>query len=342
LRRIIFPLVLGLMILAAAAWGIYWWTEARFLESTDNAYIEADIAVIAPRVAGYVTAVHVTDNQAVAAGAPLFSLDPRDASATVAAAEADYARALAATGTAAATTATEGSRITEAEAALRSATATRVQAEADLRRVGEVYRRGFATKQLYDAAIAAADGTRAAEAQARATILAQRSRRTAAASVRSGAGMEVAAAAAVLETARLGLGYTQVKAPVAGIVGNRSVRIGEYVRAGQQTMVIVPVADVYVIANFKETQVGAMRPGQLATIRLDAYPDSPIEGRVLSFAPASGSRFSILPPENATGNFTKIVQRVPVKIVLNRPIPEGVRLAPGLSVKATVDIRTGG
>ena len=154
--------------------------------------------------------------------------------------------------------------------------------------------------------------------------------------------MEMRAGEAAVEAARLTLDYTVIRAPVAGIVGNRTVRAGEYVRAGQRLMAIVPVADAYVVANFKETQVGTMRPGQQVTLKLDAWPDAPLTGRILSFAPASGSRFAILPPENATGNFTKIVQRVPVKIAVVRPLPPGVRLTPGLSVEATVDTRSDG
>lgn len=342
LRKLVFPLLLGALLVAGAIWGWRWWSDQRHLAQTDNAYVRADSAVIAPRVAGYVAEVAVADNQQVAAGDLLFRLDDRDWRVAVARARADVARARADMSVQSAATATEGSGVAEAQAALAAARAQAAQAQADLARIEPVWRRGFTTKAVYDAAVAAARSRAAAVEQAEAALAAQRSRQTAAASRGSGSGAEAVAARAALEAAELTLSYAQVRAPIAGVVGARSVRVGEYLRAGQQAMVIVPVAQAYVVANFKETQVARMRPGQRATLTLDAFPDSPLTGRVESISPASGAEFSILPPENATGNFTKVVQRLPVRIELDRPLPEGVRLAPGLSVTARVDLRSGG
>ncbi len=324
------------MLVAGGIYGWRWWTVGRFEESTDNAYVEADTAVIASRVAGYVESVAVTDNQPVRAGQPLFTLDPRDYDAAAARARADVAQARAGLVTVGATTTTEGDTIAADRAEVTAARAQLAQAQADLARIAPVYRQGFATKGTYDAAVAAAASRAADLARAQATVTAQGSRRTATASQSGGARAQIAAADAALEQAGLNTGYTHVTAPIDGVVGNRSVRVGEYVKAGQQTMVIVPLAAAYLVANFKETQVARMAPGQRVNLTADAFPDAKLTGKVESLSPASGSEYSILPPENATGNFTKIVQRIPIRIAIDRPLPPGVRLAPGMSVKATV------
>ena len=337
-----FPLLLGALVVAGAVWGWRWWTLTRHVAETDNAYVKADSAVIAPRVAGYVAEVAVTDNQPVRAGDLLFRLDDRDWRAAVERARAELARARANLGAQAAATVSEGSGVAEAQAALAAARAEAARADADLARIAAVWREGFTTRAVYDAAVAAQARSRAAVAQAEAAVAAQRARQRAAASRGGGAGAEIAAAQAALAAAELTLSYAQVRAPIDGVVGARSVRVGEYLRAGQQAMVIVPVDQAYVVANFKETQLARMRPGQRAMLVVDAFPDAPLRGRVESISPASGAEFSILPPENATGNFTKVVQRLPVRIEIDRPLPPGVRLAPGLSVTVRVDLRSGG
>lgn len=342
MRKLVFPLLLGALLVAGAIWGWQWWSDARHIATTDNAYVKADSAVIAPRVAGYVAEVAVVDNQPVAAGDLLFRLDDRDWQVAVERARADLARAQAGRSAQSAATASEGSGIAEALAALEAARAEAARARADLERIEKIWRDGFTTRAIYDAAVAAAQAGAAAVARAEAAVAAQQARRAAAASRGGGAGAEIAAARAALDQAELTLSYAEVRAPMAGVVGNRSVRVGEYLRAGQQAMVIVPVDQAYVVANFKETQVARMQPGQRVRLRLDAFPDVELTGRVESLAPASGSEFSVLPPENATGNFTKVVQRLPVRIAIDRPLPEGVRLAPGLSVTASVDLRSGG
>ena len=330
------------MLVAGGVYGWHWWTVGRFEEATDNAYVAADTAVIAPRVAGYVQTVLVEENQAVRAGQPLFTLDPGDYAAAAERARADLAAARAGLVTVGASTATEAETIAETRAAVAAARAQLAQAQADLARIAPIYRKGFATKGTFDAAVATAASRAADVARAQAAEVVQGSRRTAAASQGGGARAQIAAANAALTQAELNLGYTRVTAPIDGVIGNRSVRVGEYVKAGQQTMVIVPMARAYLVANFKETQVARMAPGERVRLRVDAFPQARVTGRVQSLSPASGSQFSILPPENATGNFTKIVQRIPVRIAIDRPLPAGVRLAPGMSVRATVEVGHGG
>jgi len=338
LRKLIFPLVLSAMLVAGAAYGWRWWTVGRFQESTDNAYVAADSAVIAPRVAGYVARVLVADNQPVTFGQPLFTLDDRDLVAMRARARADLAQARAGLTTSGVTAESEALIVGEDRAQLAAARAQLAQARADLARIEPIYRRGFATKGTYDAAVAAAASRAADVAQREAAILSQQSKARSALSQGGSARAQIEAAEAALQMAELNIGYARVTAPIEGVVGNRSVRVGEYVKAGQQTMVIVPMQAAYLVANFKETQVARMAQGQRVRLKVDAFPDAKVTGRIDSLSPASGSQFSILPPENATGNFTKIVQRIPVRIAIDRPLPAAVRLAPGMSVAATVEI----
>lgn len=341
LRRIILFILVGAVLLAGIGYGYYWFTDGRHVQHTDNAYVEADIAVIAPKISGYVAAVPVTDNQQVKRGAPLLLLDPADYNATRDRLASDVTRQQAAIGSATSTAAAQGATIAAAAAALNSARAEATRAEADRVRYAQLLAERWVPKATYEEKVAQAASRAAAVAQAQANIMAARANRTAALSGEGGARAAHAGAAAALHSADLDLGNTVVRAPFDGVIGNRTVRLGQFVRVGQQVMVLVPLASVYVVANFKETQIGKMRPGQVATIKVDAYPDAKVTGRVLSVSPAAGSRFSMLPPENATGNFTKIVQRVPIKIALD-PLPAGLRLVPGMSVGAEIDVRGAG
>ncbi len=340
MRRVIFITLVALVALAVASFGVYWLTTGRYIESTDNAYVEADIAVIAPRIAGYIRTVEVDDNQPVRRGDVLVTLEDTDYRARVAAAEAQLAAGNSAVGTAEAMTATRTAAIREAEAALAAAQAEANRAETDRARLAKLLDQGFVSRQRYDVALAEAASRRAAVAQARATVAAARSGVSGAASERSTAAATSRAAAAEAEAARFELANTIIRAPIDGVVGNRFARVGQYVRPGQQLMAVVPVAAVYVVANFKETQVARMTPGQPVSIEVDAYPGREVRGHIASLSPAAGSRFTILPPENATGNFTKIVQRVPIKIRLDQPLPAGLRLVPGMSVEASLDVRS--
>ena len=339
MRRIIFLALVALVALAVIGYAIYWFSTGRYIESTENAYVEADIAVIAPRVAGYIRTVHVADNQPVRRGDVLVTLEDTDYRAHVASAEAQLSAGRSAIGTAEAMTASRSAAIREAEAALAAAQAEATRSETDRARLAKLLADGFVSRQRYDVAVAEAASRRAAVAQARATVAAARSGVSGATSERSTAAASSRAAAAEAEAARYELENTVIRAPIDGVVGNRFARVGQYVRPGQQLMAVVPVAQVYVVANFKETQVARMSPGQPVKIAVDAYPDREVRGHVDSLSPAAGSRFSILPPENATGNFTKIVQRLPIRITLDRPIPSDMRLFPGMSVEVNLDVR---
>lgn len=339
MRRIIPFVLIGALLLAGLVYGILWYTNGRFLQRTDNAYVEADIAVIAPKISGYVLQVPVTDNQQVTRGAALLVLDPADYDATRDRLAGDVTRQQAAISSAASAATSQGASIAAAEAALVSAHAEADRAEADRKRYAQLLAEHWVPKATYEQKVADAASRNAAVNQAVANIAAAKANRTAAVSSEGGARAARSSASAALHAAELDIGNTVVRASFDGVIGNRTVRVGQFVRVGQQAMVLVPLASVYIVANFKETQVGKMHAGQQATITVDAYPGSSVKGHVLSISPAAGSRFSMLPPENATGNFTKIVQRVPVKIALD-PLPAGLRLVPGMSVEAEIDVRT--
>ncbi|MGK9233630.1 HlyD family secretion protein [Inquilinus limosus] len=333
-------LPLGVVVLAGAAWfGWNWWTVGRFLESTDDAYVKADSTIIAPKVSGYIAEVLVQDNQAVTAGQPLARIDDRDyavaldrAKADVLAAQADVANAeaaiqqqAAAIDQARATVGVDQAAVTFAQQQFDRYTALAKTGNGSVQQAQQVtsnLQSATATLQRDQAAVTAAekqlDVLRAQLEKAKAALAADQ---------------------AAQRQAELNLGYTTITAPVAGTIGNRSLRVGQYVQAGTQLMAVVPLAETYVVANFKETQLTDVHPGQPVDISVDTYPDAEIHGHVDSLSPASGQEFALLPPDNATGNFTKIVQRIPVKIVLDRDEPLAGQLRPGMSVIATIDTK---
>lgn len=337
-KRFALPLA-GLLLAAAGAGGWRWWTDLRFLETTDNAYLRGDLSTVSPKVAGYVAAVPVADNQPVRRGEVLVRLEDRDLSARVAEAAARLdARAAAVLGLASELK-VQGTRVREAEAGLASARAQLARAEADLARYARLAERRNASAQQLGAARAEAERDRALVAAAEAGLEAARDQIPVLDARRAAAEAERGMAEAALELARLDLDNGVLRAPVDGIVGNRSVQVGDYVKVGSRLMTVVPADGLHVEANFKETQLGGLRVGAPVRLEVDAYPGSVIEGTVASLAPASGSTFSLLPAENATGNFTKIVQRVPVRIELPREHPLRGLLRPGLSVVVTADAR---
>jgi len=340
-RRMLMPVAGIVAIVLAVLAGTWWFKEGRWLESTDNAYVQGDIAVLGPRIQGYVAAVLVEDNQRVAAGTPLIRLRDEDWKARLAAARAAQAQAEATVGTAQAQVAAAEAQVVRADADIANAEAERVRAEADATRYGALVGPGWTSRQTAEQKTADA---RKAEAQ----VQAMRAARAAAAralDVQRAALVEaqaaVTAARAQVALAQIDLDNTVIRAPFDGIAGNRAAQIGQFVQPGAQLIAVAPPPDrQFVVANFKETQIGRMRVGQNVTLSVDALPDVEIHGTVNSLAPATGSQFSLLPPENATGNFTKIVQRVPVKLVF--PPGEAEKLAqlrPGLSVEAEVDTR---
>ncbi len=330
--------------LAAALFGNWWVTEGRWLESTDDAYVQGDIAALSTRIEGDVVAIHVADNQHVHAGDPLISLDPADWSARL-----DQARGAAAEATAAVATARRqvdqaGSAIAQAEAAMAQASAELTRAAAEAGRTGVLVGAGWTSRQANEQAVA---DRQKAEAQ----LAAARAQRATAEQALAVAQAQVPQAEAHATTAEAAarlaannLSYTVIRAPFDGIVGNRVAQLGQHVLPGQLLIAVSPPPPhLFVIANFKETQLRRMQPGQRVWVTPDIDKAAVAPGRVDSLAPATGALFSLLPPENATGNFTKVVQRVPVKIVLDPAAAEAAHwLRAGLSVTAEVDTREAG
>jgi membrane fusion protein (multidrug efflux system) len=339
-RKLIVVVVLLVLALSGAG-GRYWWNVLRFHESTDDAYVQSDVTVISPKVEGYIKKVKVADNEQVAEGAILFKIDDRDFKAKVAQAEA-------AVSLEEASVASYDSRLKLQQAMIDQAAAVVQSAEADLLRMQQDYKRyaalmtsDFASRQRFEQAEADARKADAGLAKSRAALAAEQNQLGVLRSQQREEQARLQQARANLQLAQNDLDNTAIRAPISGVAGNRAGQVGQYVKAGTQLLSLVPLTGVYVTANFKETQLTRMRPGQTAQITVDAYPDVALAGQIESFAPGSGAQFSLLPPDNATGNFTKIVQRVPVRIAL----PVNGRLAgllrPGLSVTVTVETREG-
>ncbi|MEN5068731.1 HlyD family secretion protein [Stenotrophomonas sp. TWI1183] len=349
------PAVIGaiaLCLLAAGGAGIRWWTAGRFMVSTDNAYVRADIATISPRVTGYIVNVGVRDNQRVAKGDVLATLDDRDYRMRVARAEGAVAAAKAALDAQYAAIANLDAQ-GERQRSVIAATTADVQArQADHRQATLEYRRERALEHQQasdarhlEAADASATRTEAAVQAARATAEASRAYAKVLATERqrSAAALDEARGAllqaeAGLALANLDLEHTVIRAPMGGTIGQRAARVGAYVGPGSPLMAIVP-NEVYVIANYKEVQLEGVAPGQRVEVEVDALGGGVLKGRVESFAPASGAQFALLPPDNATGNFTKIVQRIPVRIAVDAAQPKLSNLRPGMSVVASINTR---
>jgi membrane fusion protein (multidrug efflux system) len=327
------------LLAASATYGSRWWTQGRFLERTDNAYVEADISIVAPKVAGYVRQVRITDNEVVTSGSELAVIDDRELQAHFDEAEARLATRRAALETLDRESALQRSAVARASADLESASAEHERARLDLARYRELSRNRLISQQQLERSGAETTKTQAALASAHAALAVEQRRVDVVAARRKEAQAAVIEMQAALALAALDVENATVRAPMDGVVGNRMVRVGQYVTAGTPMMAIAPLQSVYVVANFKETQLERMRPGQSVALELDAYPATPLTGIVESFAPAAGSRFTILPPQNATGNFTKIVQRIPVRIGFSSRHPLVGKLRPGMSVVATVDVR---
>jgi membrane fusion protein (multidrug efflux system) len=351
-RRIV---VLGILVLLALAGVVAGWRTVRFYAhhaTTDDAQIEGHIDPVLSRVSGYVAEVQVEDNQAVQAGDLLLRVDPADLQAKVdqeaadlANAEAAVAVARAAAAAASSSSAGMKSSSRSAESNIAAARARAEQASGDLARYAELVAKEEISQQQYDAARSAADAAKAALEAARSQADSVRSGSSAAGSQVDAARQQIAAAQAkvaqhraALAAAKLQLSYAVVRAPTAGTVAKKNVEVGQYVQAGQPLLAVVQGHDVWVIANFKETQLDGMRPGQTATIEVDAYSKGTFHGRVESLSAATGAKFSLLPPDNATGNFTKVVQRVPVKIVLTDPPDSKRPLRVGMNVSIVVNL----
>lgn len=322
--------------------GVFWWQGKERWEATENAYVQADTVVVSPQVTGYVAEVLVADNQRVAPGQELVRLDPAEARAAVLQAEANVAAAEAGLRNVDDRASLGQAQIAQAAAGVSSARAQAQVASTDLDRYGKLAGSGWVSPQRLQAVRAGAAEANAGVAQASAALEAQRRQVGALGSVREQARAELEQARAALEQARINLDRTVIRAPVGGVVGARAVRPGQYVRPGGAMLSVVPLGQTFVVANFKETQVGRMRIGQRVEISADAFPGQKFYGRVESFAPATGSEFAMIPVENDTGNFTKITQRVPVRIALEPGSPLAAALRPGLSVSVKVDLKSEG
>src|SRR5271166_2106295 len=337
LRRRPIAAAFGLLFLALAGGaGYLYWDDAAHFESTDDAFIAARQFSVAPKVAGYVTAVPVTDNQHVATGQVIARIDERDYRVALEQAEAQVVAAQAAVRNVDAQMAVQQAQIDANQAQVDQAQANLELAEVTWGRDKPLVQQGWATAQQGTVDVQNLKAQQAAVENAEATLkLAQRQMETLKAQ-RASAEANVKQAEAQRDQARLNLSYTTVVADQPGHVVNLSAAVGEYVSTGTALSMFVP-DDIWVTANFKETQLDQMRPGQPATITIDAYPERVLHGHVVSVQPGSGTAFSLLPAENATGNYVKIVQRVPVKIVMDDP-PTDIALGPGMSVDPTVRV----
>ncbi len=328
--------------LVLAGGGAFWMHVQSGWQSTENAYVQADTVQVAPQITGYVTEVLVSDNQVVQPGQVLARLDPAEAQAAVAQAAANVAALEAAVKNVDDRSALAQAQIAQQAAGVESARAQANLTRTDLDRYGKLAKSGWVAPQRIATLNAQADQARAAVAQASAATEAQRRQAASLGSTKAQTLAQVEQAKAQLEQAKINLDRTVIRAPVAGVIGARAVRPGQYVRPGGALMAVVPLGRTYVVANFKETQVGRMRVGQEVEIHADAFPGQKIIGRIESFAPATGSQFALIPVENATGNFTKVVQRVPVKIAVDGRSGLGAALRPGLSVDVKVNLNSAG
>ena len=317
-----------------------WWLTGRFFEKTDNAFIHTDITAVSPKVGGYVSDVLVDDNALVNAGDVLLRIEDSSFRAQVARARAELAEKQAAVANLDQRRTLQGAIIREAEASVRSAEAISDRSGKELKRAGALMGRGWASERRHDNAVADERGAEAEVARATARLAAERQQLAVINSERAEVEAEIERSEAELTLAEINLRYTVVHAPASGVVGNLRVEQGEYVRPGARLAAVVPLQNVWIIANYKETQLTRMAAGQSVTVEVDAFPDLIVAGRVDSMAPASGAQFSLLPPDNATGNYTKVVQRIPVKIVLEPGHPLEGRLRPGMSVVTRVDTRS--
>ncbi|MBD9676341.1 HlyD family secretion protein [Pseudomonas sp. PDM18] len=326
-------------ILGAGAYAGHWWLDGRFLEKTDDAYVGGDVTVISPRVAGYIAELKVSDNQKVHAGDLLARIDDRDYRAALAKAEGAVHAEEAALGNVDAQASLQDALIRQSQAEIDAAAAEEVRTRDDQRRYATLVRTNAVSVEAAQRADASFKSARANSDKARASLLAARRQLDVIHSQRQQAQAALEQAVAARDLARLDLSYTELRAPVDGYIGNRRARVGSYVAAGTQLLAVVPAQGLWVDANFKEDQLARMHPGQAVTIEADILPGKVFHGHLDSLAPATGAQFSILPPENATGNFTKIVQRVPVRVHLDDADGHLGDLRPGLSVLVEVDTR---
>jgi membrane fusion protein (multidrug efflux system) len=327
--------------LAGSAWyGFDYWTVGQYLVSTDDAYVQADNTTVAPKVSGYLHQVLVGDNERVRAGQVLARIDDRDFKVALDQAKADVAAAEASIASKQAQLDVQQTVIAAAKATIDVDTAAKTFTNQENKRYTDLAATGFGSVQNAQQAQSRNAGAEAAilrdtanlaSAERQVDLLKAEIAQAVAASAR---------ASALQRQAELNLGYTTITAPIDGVVGNRSLRVGQFVQAGTQLMSVVPVEGAYVVANYKETQLTDVHEGQAVDIAIDMFPGKVVHGHVDSIAPASGQEFALLPPDNATGNFTKVVQRIPVRIALDATDNPTIELRPGMSVIPTIATRS--
>ena len=338
--RLLLPIVavlaaVGLIALATLRWDE--WVGSAVIQTTNDAYIRADVTRLSSRVAGEVLTVAANDFQRVKSGDLLVQIDPADYEAQVAQAEAGVAGAQAALDNLDNQVELQYATIAQAEAQLVSAQAQEVEARQEQERQQSLAQTEAGTRQKLEQAVAALARAEADVRANRAQIAAQRHQMEVLSGTKKQRAADLMGAKAALAAARLKLGYTRIVAPFDGVVGEREVQPNDYVNIGSNLINVVPLPDVYVVANYKETQLTRVRPGQPVEVTVDSFPNQRLHGRVERISPASGSQFALLPPDNATGNFTKVVQRVPVRIALDKGQPLLERLLPGMSVVSHID-----
>ncbi len=343
-RKFVLPILI-VILLVGLGWAVNEYLYARGHESTDDAQVDGDMTPVLAKVGGYVQRITVDENQHVAADSLLVQIDPSEYQAKLAQAEADLAAARAAVsgpqgeGQAQAAVQAASNQRASLDAQIGAAKANLTKANADLARARELVAKQIVSKQQLDAAQAAAD---AAAAQLQALEKQQNAASSNISAAQAGvrlAQARLAAAQAAVDNAKLQLSYTRVTAPMIGMVSRKQVEIGQLVQPGQPLLTIVADTGVWVTANYKETQLADIRVGQPVDVEVDAYPGCDVKGRVESLAAATGAKFALLPPDNATGNFTKVVQRVPVRIAVTQGCGPEQPLRPGMSVVAHVVTR---
>ncbi|GKQ53221.1 HlyD family secretion protein [Bradyrhizobium sp. Ce-3] len=338
-RRAALAFAAALGVAGAAAFGRYYITTGRYLETTDDAYVKADSTIIAPKVSGYIAEVLVSDNEPVKAGQTMARIDDRDFKAALKQAQADVAASDAVVKNLNVQIELQEPLIEQQAAEVDAIDANLKFAQQERARYDELMKSGAGTIQRAQQTDAALRAQSAQLQQGKAGLIAANKKIEVLSTQRAQAVAQLSRARAVEQQAALNLSYTEITAPVAGTVGARTLRVGQYVQAGTQLMAVVPLDAVYVVANFKETQLTHVRNGQPVELRVDSFHSTRLKGHVDSLSPASGLEFALLPPDNATGNFTKIVQRVPVKIVLDDHSLSGL-LRPGMSAIPTVDTKS--
>jgi membrane fusion protein, multidrug efflux system len=317
-----------------------WWTVGRFIERTGDAYIGGNVTVIAPEVPGFIARLAVDDNQQVHAGDLLIQLDDRDYQAALAKADAAVAIQQATLTNLDATLHLQEAVIAQMQADITAADAEVTRTREDQVRYKKLAADGTEPLQSFERADAAYKEAVAAGQKSRAALVAAQQQMNVIETQEGQTQAALQQASAEEAVARLNLGYTELRAPMDGTVGNRSAQVGAYATAGSQLISLIPSRGLWIDANFKEDQLAYMRPGSPTTVTVDSIPGRVFHGHVVSIAPATGAEFSVLPPENATGNFTKIVQRVTVRIILDDEIAALGQLRPGLSVIAKVNTRS--